>query len=113
MNRLATLLIASASIAGLASAALAGGSVSSEVSLCQKDVFTQISMEHQKAKIDFNNKETSSTPGSGNEVQVRGKGKFTKQDGTIKKFEYTCTVNTAEGRVVNASVTKTDTKRPD
>jgi hypothetical protein len=47
---------------------------------------------------------------TGNEVNVTGKGNFTKKDGTVKKFEYTCRVNVAEGRVISAQVTKTGTK---
>jgi hypothetical protein len=33
---------------------------------------------------------------TGSEVQVTGKGNFTKHDGTVKKFNYSCRVNTAE-----------------
>jgi hypothetical protein len=97
-------------LAGLSSAALADKSLAPEVSLCQRDVFSQITLEHQKAKIDFNNKSTMISAPTGIEVNVTGKGNFTKKDGTVKKFEYTCRVNVAEGRVISAQVTKTGTK---
>lgn len=97
-------------LAGLSSAALANKSLAPEVSLCQRDVFSQITLEHQQAKIDFNNKSTMISAPTGNEVNVTGKGNFTKKDGTVKKFEYTCRVNVAEGRVISAQVTKTGTK---
>ena len=67
-------------------------------------------MEHPKGKVDFNNKDVSSNPLTGSEVQVTGKGNFTKHDGTVKKFNYSCRVNTAEGRVVDASYTQTGKK---
>jgi hypothetical protein len=97
-------------LAGLSFAALAEQSISSEVSLCQRDVLSQINLEHQKAKVDFNNKSTAVSAPTGDEVNVTGKGNFTKKDGTVKKFEYTCRVNVAEGRVISAQLTKTGTK---
>lgn len=81
-----------------------------EVSLCQRDVMSQITLEHQHAKLDFNNKSTAVSAPTGDEVNVTGKGNFTKKDGTVKKFDYTCRVNTAEHRVVSATVTKTGEK---
>jgi hypothetical protein len=111
MHKLAVRTLHLVLLAGLSSAALANNkSVSQEVSLCERDVMSQILLEHQHAKIDFNNKATSVSAHTGNEVNVAGKGNFTKKDGTVKKFEYTCRVNTAEGRVISAQVTKTGTK---
>jgi hypothetical protein len=110
MHKLATRTLSVALLAGLSFTALANKSLAPEVSLCQRDVMSQIALEHQKAKIDFNDKSTAVSAPTGNEVNVSGKGNFTKKDGTVKKFEYTCRVNTAEGRVVSAQVTKTGTK---
>ena len=110
MHKLAVRTLSLALLAGLSSAALADKSLAPEVSVCQRDVMSQILLEHQHAKIDFNNKSTSVSAPTGNEVNVAGKGNFTKKDGTVKKFEYTCRVNTAEGRVISAQVTKTGTK---
>jgi hypothetical protein len=95
--------------AGVATAASAAAPPP-EVSLCQRDVMSQITLQHQHAKLDFNNKSTAVSAPTGNEVTVTGKGNFTKKDGTVKKFDYTCRVNTAEGRVVSATVTKTGEK---
>jgi hypothetical protein len=110
MHKLLIRTLSVAMIAGLSSTAFANKPLTSEVSLCQRDVLSQINLEHQHAKVDFNNKATSTSPLSGTEVQVTGKGNFTKKDGTVKKFDYTCRVNTAEGRVINATVTKTGEK---
>jgi hypothetical protein len=110
MNKLLVRMLSVAVIAGLSSTAFANKPLPSEVSLCERDVMSQINLEHQHAKVDFNNKATSTSPISGTEVQVTGKGNFTKKDGTVKKFDYTCRVNTAEGRVINATVTKTGEK---
>jgi hypothetical protein len=110
MNKLLVRMLSVAVIAGLSSTAFANKPLTNEVSLCERDVMSQINLEHQHAKVDFNNKATSTSPISGTEVQVTGKGNFTKKDGTVKKFDYTCRVNTAEGRVINATVTKTGEK---
>jgi hypothetical protein len=110
MHKLIVRTLSVAVLAGLSSTAFADKSLTSEVSLCQRDVLSQINLEHQHAKVDFNNKATTTSPMSGTEVQVNGKGNFTKKDGTIKKFDYSCRVNTAEGRVINATVTKTGEK---
>ncbi len=111
MNAILARTLAATIACGFVSAALAGDKViAPEVSLCQRDVMSQITLEHQHAKLDFNNKVTSVSAPTGNEVKVTGKGNFTKKDGTVKKFEYTCRVNTAEGRVVSATVTKTGEK---
>jgi hypothetical protein len=97
-------------LVGLSSTAYADKNTAPEVNLCQRDVMSQITLDHQHAKIDFNNKSVMVSAPTGNEVNVTGKGNFTKKDGTVKKFDYSCRVNTAEGRVVNAQVTKTGTK---
>jgi 2-methylaconitate cis-trans-isomerase PrpF len=110
MNKLLVRALSFAVVAGLSSAALADTALTSEVSLCQRDVMSQINLEHQHAKVDFNNKSVGVSTPTGNEVNVAGKGNFTKKDGTVKKFEYNCRVNTAEGRVINATVTKTGEK---
>jgi hypothetical protein len=110
MHKFIVRTLSVAVLAGLSSTAFADKPLTSEVSLCQRDVLSQINLEHQHAKVDFNNKATATAPITGTEVQVNGKGNFTKKDGTIKKFEYTCRVNTADGRVINATVTKTGEK---
>jgi hypothetical protein len=110
MNKFLIRTLSVAVIAGLSSTAFADKPVGTDVSLCERDVLSQINLEHQHAKVDFNNKATTTSPISGMEVQVNGKGNFTKKDGTIKKFDYTCRVNTAEGRVINATVTNTGEK---
>ena len=110
MNKFLIRTLSVAVIAGLSSTAFADKPVGTDVSLCERDVLSQINLEHQHAKVDFNNKATTTSPISGTEVQVNGKGNFTKKDGTIKKFDYTCRVNTAEGRVINATVTNTGEK---
>jgi hypothetical protein len=111
MNKFLARTLVVAAAAGFAMAALAGDkTLAPEVSLCQRDVLSQINLEHQHAKVDFNNKATAVSAPTGSEVNVAGKGNFTKKDGTVKKFDYNCRVNTAEGRVVSATVTKTGTK---
>jgi hypothetical protein len=111
MNKVLVRTLAATFACGLAASAFAGDKViGPEVSLCQRDVMSQITLEHQHAKLDFNNKATQVSAPTGNEVNVTGKGNFTKKDGTVKKFDYTCRVNTAEGRVVSATVTKTGEK---
>jgi hypothetical protein len=92
------------------SAAVADNKLTAEASLCQRDILTRIQVDHPKGKVDFNNKGVSSQPLTGSEVQVTGKGNFTKHDGTVKGFDYSCRVNTAEGRVVDASYTQTGKK---
>jgi hypothetical protein len=92
------------------SAAVADNKLTAEASLCQRDVLSRIQVDHPKGKVDFNNKGVSSQPLTGSEVQVTGKGNFTKHDGTVKGFDYSCRVNTAEGRVVDASYKQTGKK---
>jgi len=92
------------------SAAIADNKLTAEASLCQRDILTRIQVDHPKGKVDFNNKGVSSQPLTGSEVQVTGKGNFTKHDGTVKGFDYRCRVNAAEGRVVDASYTQTGKK---
>ena len=109
MNRiLAATAFTVAIMAG--SAALADNKLTAEASLCQRDILTRIQVDHPKGKVDFNNKGVSSSPLTGAEVQVAGKGNFTKHDGTVKGFDYSCRVNIAEGRVVDASYTQTGKK---
>jgi hypothetical protein len=100
----------SIAVMAASSAAVADNKLTPEASLCQRDVLTRIQVEHPKGKVDFNNKDVSSSPSTGPEMQVTGKGTFTKHDGTVKKFDYSCRVNTAEGRVVDASYTQTGKK---
>ena len=109
MNRiLAATAFTVAILAG--SAAVADNKLTAEASLCQRDVLSRIQVEHPKGKVDFNNKGVSSSPLTGAEVQVTGQGNFTKHDGTVKGFDYSCRVNTAENRVVDASYTQTGKK---
>lgn len=96
-------------------AALAFGTAASsqtpnsyDVTLCQQAVKSQIELEHDKAKIEFGDKDIQNVSSGPSHAQVSGKGHFTKKDGTKKKFTYTCTVDTAAGRVVNASFDKKD-----
>jgi len=109
MNRiLAATAFTVAIMAG--SAAVADNKLTAEASLCQRDVLSRIQVDHPKGKVDFNNKGVSSQPLTGSEVQVTGKGNFTKHDGTVKGFDYSCRVNSAEGRVIDASYTQTGKK---
>jgi predicted small secreted protein len=110
MKKIFAVAAAAALTMGFSTALLADKALSTEVSLCERDVLAQINLQHQHAKVDFKNKETTTSPLTGSEVQVNGKGIFTKKDGTEKKFDFTCRVNTAEGRVISANVTKTGTK---
>jgi hypothetical protein len=110
LNRiLAATAFAIATVAASA-AAVADNKLTPEASLCQRDILTRIEVDHPKGKVDFNNKGVSSQPLTGSEVQVTGKGNFTKHDGTMKGFDYSCRVNTAEGRVIDASYTQTGKK---
>lgn len=79
-----------------------------DITLCQQAVKSQIDLEHDKAKVEFGEKEIQNVSSGPSHAQVSGNGHFTKKDGTKKKFSYTCTVDTAAGRVVNASFTKRD-----
>jgi len=92
------------------SAAVADNKLTPEGSLCQRDVLSRIQVDHPKGKVDFNNKGVATSPLAGAEVQVTGKGNFTKHDGTMKGFDYSCRVNAAEGRVIDASYTQTGKK---
>jgi hypothetical protein len=79
-----------------------------DVTLCQQAVKTQIQLEHDKAKIEFGDKDIQNVSSGPSHAQVSGKGHFTKKDGTKKKFTYACTVDSAAGRVVSASFDKKD-----
>jgi hypothetical protein len=76
--------------------------------LCQQAVKAQIKLEHDKANVEFGDKKVNATSSGASQVDVSGKGHFTRHDGTKKHFNYTCTVDTSAGRVVNASFSKTD-----
>lgn len=100
-------------VAGLAAFAFASSSGaqapnSYDITLCQQAVKSQIELEHDKAKIEFGDKDIQNVSSGPAHAQVSGKGHFTKKDGTKKKFTYACTVDTAAGRVVNASFDKKD-----
>ena len=110
MNRTLAAAAFSVAIMSATSTAVADNKLTAEASLCQRDVLTRILVDHPKGKVDFNNKGVSSSALTGAEVQVSGKGNFTKHDGTVKGFNYNCRVNTAEGRVVDASYTQTGKK---
>ena len=110
MNRIFAATAFTVAVMAGSSAAVADNKLTAEASLCQRDVLSRIQVEHPKGKVDFNNKGVSSSPLTGAEVQVTGKGNFTKHDGTVKGFDYSCRVNTAEGRVVDASYTQTGKK---
>jgi len=79
-----------------------------DVTLCQQAVKSQIDLEHDKAKVEFGEKDIQNVSSGPSHAQVSGNGHFTKKDGTKKKFSYSCTVDTAAGRVMNASFTKKD-----
>jgi hypothetical protein len=79
-----------------------------DITLCQQAVKSQIQLEHDKAKVEFGDKDIQNVSSGPSHAQVSGKGHFTKKDGTKKKFTYTCTVDSAAGRVVNASFDKKD-----
>ena len=110
MNRIFAATAFTVAVMAGSSAAVADNKLTAEASLCQRDVLSRIQVEHPKGKVDFNNKGVSSQPLTGSEVQVTGKGNFTKHDGTVKGFDYRCRVNAAEGRVVDASYTQTGKK---
>jgi hypothetical protein len=110
LNRIFAATAFTVAVMAGSSAAVADNKLTAEASLCQRDVLSRIQVEHPKGKVDFNNKGVSSSPLTGAEVQVTGKGNFTKHDGTVKGFDYSCRVNTAEGRVVDASYTQTGKK---
>ena len=110
MNRIFAAAAATVAVVVISSTAVASDKLTNEASLCQRDILSRIQVEHPKGKVDFSNKGVSSNPLTGSEVQVTGKGNFTKHDGTVKKFNYTCRVNTAEGRVLDASYTQTGKK---
>jgi hypothetical protein len=92
----------------LASASIAGSPTDYNVSLCQQAVKSQVKLEHEKANLNFGEKEINVTSRGATEVEVVGKGNFERQDGTKKHFKYNCVVDTAAGRVVSASFDKTD-----
>jgi hypothetical protein len=108
MNRLLKAALPSLAAALFASGASAGSSDDYNVSLCQQAVKAQIKLEHDKANVEFGDKKVNATSSGASQVDVSGKGHFTRHDGTKKHFNYTCTVDTSAGRVVNASFNKTD-----
>jgi hypothetical protein len=108
MNRILKAALPTLFAALFASAASAASSDDYNVSLCQQAVKAQIKLEHDKASVEFGEKKVSATSSGASQVDVSGKGHFTRNDGTKKHFNYTCTVDTSAGRVVNASFSKTD-----
>lgn len=105
-----TCFLVTAGLAGFAFGATASAQApnSYDITLCQQAVKSQIELEHDKAKIEFGDKDIQNVSSGPSHAQVNGKGHFTKKDGTKKKFSYSCTVDTAGGRVVNASFDKKD-----
>ena len=95
-------------LTALASTSVAGSTNDYNVSLCQQAVKAQIKLEHDKANLNFGDKEIKVTSRGASEVEVVGKGNFERQDGTKKHFKYNCIVDTASGRVVSASFDKLD-----
>ena len=110
MEKMLTAALAAAFLAGVPSALPAGQPQGFEVSLCQREIKAQVELAQPKARIGFKDKEIKTSAASEAALQVDGKGTYTKNDGTVKKFDYTCRVNTKEGRVVNATWRKTGTK---
>jgi hypothetical protein len=108
MNRILKAAFPTFAAALLSSAAIADSSGDYNVSLCQQAVKSQIKLEHDKADIEFGDKKIHATSSGASQVTVTGTGNFTRKDGTKKHFNYTCAVDTAAGRVVNASFSKTD-----
>jgi hypothetical protein len=108
MNRILNAALVTLAGSFLASAAFAGSSGDFNVSLCQQAVKAQVKLEHDKADVEFGDKEISVTSGGASQVEVTGKGNFKRQDGTKKHFKYTCTVDTSAGRVLSASFNKLD-----
>lgn len=108
MNRLLKAALPTLAFALFASAASAGSPDDYNVTLCQQAVKAQVELEHDKAKIEFGDKKVNATSSGAAQVEVTGKGNFTRKDGTKKHFNYACTVDSSAGRVVNASFTKTD-----
>jgi hypothetical protein len=108
MNRIPNAALAALAATFLASSAFAGTSSDFNVSLCQQAVKAQVKLEHDKADVEFGDKDVSVTGGGASQVEVTGKGNFKRQDGTKKHFKYTCTVDTSEGRVLSASFNKLD-----
>jgi hypothetical protein len=109
VNRILAVTAFSVAIAA-SSSAVANSKLTPEASLCQRDIHSRIQVEHPQAKIGFNDKNVSSKPLAGSEMYVTGSGSFTKHDGTVKKFDYNCRVNTAENRVLDGSYTQTGKK---
>jgi hypothetical protein len=95
-------------ILALGSAANAQPPNSYDVTLCQQAIKSQIHLEHDKAKVEFGDKGVENVSSGHSHAQVSGKGHFTKKDGVTKKFTYTCSVDTAAGRVISASFDKKD-----
>jgi hypothetical protein len=108
MNRILKLAQAAFATTIIASAAVAGSTDDYSASLCQQAVKAQVKLNHDKANVEFSNKELRVTGSGASQVEVAGKGHFKRQDGTTKHFNYRCTVDTAAARVVNASFDKVD-----
>jgi hypothetical protein len=108
MNMVLKAALPTLAAALLVSAASAGSTDDYNVSLCQQAVKAQIGLEHDKAKVEFGEKKVNATSSGASQADVSGKGHFTRNDGTKKHFNYNCTVDTAAGRVVSASFSKTD-----
>lgn len=108
MNRKLKAALVTLAAALFTSAASAAPSSDFNVSLCQQAVKAQIKLEHEKAHVEFGEKEINVTSSGASQVAVSGKGNFEKQDGTKRHFRYTCTVDTTAGRVINASFDKLD-----
>jgi len=103
-----TILTASALAMIIAAPAFAKEPASMDVTLCEQAVKSQIQLEHDKAKIEFGDKGNLTSSSGASQVQVSGKGHFTKKDGTKKHFRYSCMVDSAAGRVVSASFENVD-----
>lgn len=108
MNRIVKAALPALCVALAASAASADSTGDFNASLCQQAVKAQIKLEHEKASVNFSDKEVKVTSSGASQVEVTGKGNYEKQDGTKRHYRYTCTVDTSAGRVINASFTKTD-----
>ena len=103
-----TILTASALATIISVPAFANQPASMDVTLCEQAVKSQIELEHDKAKIEFGDLDAPISSVGASQVQVSGKGHFTRKDGTKKHFRYTCMVDSAAGRVVSASFQKVD-----
>jgi len=108
MNRVLKAALPALAITAFASAAVAASPDDYNITLCQEAVKAQVKLEHDKASLHFGDKDVTVTSNGASQVAVSGKGNFERQDGTKKHFKYNCTVDTAAGRVVNATFDKLD-----